>query len=86
MFGGVSPDRALFDGGIGTIELAVRYSEADLQDAGIPGDTGDAITAGINWYPTGNLRASVNYVRITERELERINQEDVWQARLQFHF
>ena len=86
VFGGLSPDRPLFDGGMGTLEIAVRYSQADLRDAGIPGDTGDAITAGVNWYPTGNLRASINYVRIAERELDRNSQEDVWQARLQFHF
>lgn len=86
VFGGLTPHRALVDGGIGTLELALRYSEADLRDAGIAGDRGDVFTAGINWYPTGNLRTSVNYSRIAERELDRSNHEDVWQARLQFHF
>jgi phosphate-selective porin OprO/OprP len=86
VFGGVEPARSLFDGGPGAIELALRYGEADLRDAGIEGDTGVALAGGLNWYPTDNLRASVNYVRITEDEIDRRNREDLWQARLQFHF
>lgn len=86
VFGALKPNQSLFNGGPGAIELALRYSEADLRDAGIPGDTGDTLAAGINWYPSENLRASVNYVRITEDENDVRNREDLWQARLQFHF
>ena len=86
VFGALKPKHSLFNGGPGAIELALRYSEADLRNAGIPGDTGDTLAAGINWYPSENLRASVNYVRITEDEIDVRNREDLWQARLQFHF
>jgi len=86
VFAGVEPRRSLFSGGPGAIELALRYGAADLRDAGIEGDTGDALAAGLNWYPTDNLRASINYLRITEDEFDRRNREDLWQARLQFHF
>lgn len=86
VFGGVEPKRTLFNGGPGAIELALRYGEADLRDVGIEGDTGETLAAGVNWYPSDNLRASVNYVRITEDEFDRRNREDLWQARLQLHF
>lgn len=86
VFGGLGPGHGLFDGGPGAVELALRYGQADVRDAGVRGDTGDVLTTGINWYPVDNLRGSVNYVRITENEFDRRYREDLWQARLQFHF
>jgi len=86
IFRGIEPQRPLFDGGPGAIELALRFSEADLRDAGVEGDKGDTLAAGLNWYPTDNLRASINYLRINEHAPGSHAREDLWQARLQFHF
>jgi phosphate-selective porin OprO/OprP len=85
-FGSPKPDHSVFQGGFGAFEVALRFSEADLRDTGVRGDTGDTLAAGINWYPSENLRTSINYVRITENEFDRRNREDLWQGRLQFHF
>ncbi len=71
IFGALKPTRPLGsdDGGWGALELAVRYSFADLNDrenllpaaGGIRGGEQSAWTAGLNWYVNNNVRFLVDY-------------------------
>lgn len=63
-FGNPRPNAVVGRGGWGAWELALRYSNLNLNDSGILGGKVDNITAGINWYPTGNLRFMANYVNV----------------------
>ena len=66
VFGGVEPRKNfLEDGGIGALELAVRYSLLDLEDAG-QGAKESNISVGLNWYPNSTMRFMVNYVQALE--------------------
>jgi phosphate-selective porin OprO/OprP len=64
-FARVSPNRnfSIKGGGIGAIELALRYSELDLNDEAIRGGKEGDWTFGINWYLTPNTRFQFNYIR-----------------------
>ena len=66
VMGGVKPSSIVGEGGYGAWELALRYSSLDLSDAGIDGGEADAMTYGVNWYPTPTLRFSANYVDVLE--------------------
>ena len=71
IFGGLKPAKPLGseDGAWGALELAVRYSLADLNyrenllpaAGGIRGGEQQAITAGLNWYVNNNVRFLVDY-------------------------
>ena len=54
------------NGGPGAWEIAARYSQADLNDAGagIAGGEQDIITVGLNWYVNNNLRFMLNYLNV----------------------
>lgn len=54
--------------GLGAWELALRYSDIDLEDASVNGGEMDDITVGINWYLNPNARVMFNYVLV---DLER---------------
>lgn len=62
-FGRVKPAAPLSKGGFGAWELAARYSHLDLTDSGINGGEADNISLGLNWYPEGNVKFQMNYVR-----------------------
>lgn len=55
------PNRA--EGGLRDVEVALRYGTLDLNDpvAGVEGGTGEAWTAGLNWYLTPRMRVMANY-------------------------
>lgn len=62
-FDRVSIREPLDGGGIGAVELAIRYDAADLTDfAGVP-TAGDysAVTVGATWYPVSRIRFMANY-------------------------
>jgi phosphate-selective porin OprO/OprP len=70
---GVRP-RASFDvgnGGLGAFQVAARYQTLEVDEQAIalgfaaPGSSrqADAWTIGLNWYPTGNFRYTVNFER-----------------------
>jgi phosphate-selective porin OprO/OprP len=57
-------------GGWGAWEFAGRYSVVDLDDRlgfadGIAGGKQTVYTAGLNWYPTRNIRFMLNYLHGT---------------------
>mgnify|MGYP000876632379 CR=1 FL=1 len=70
VFAGLKPAKPLgTDGGWGALELAARYSVADLnyrEDllpavGGIRGGEQEAVTLGLNWYVNNNIRFLVDY-------------------------
>jgi phosphate-selective porin OprO/OprP len=63
-FGRVKPKEnfSLTDGGMGAWELGVRYSQVDLDDAGISGGDMGAWTGAVNWHLNPNVRLMFNYV------------------------
>jgi phosphate-selective porin OprO/OprP len=56
--GNIVPSRAW-----GAVELALRYSELDLDDASVAGGREHDWTVGANWYLGRHLRLQANYVR-----------------------
>jgi phosphate-selective porin OprO/OprP len=54
------------DGATGAVEIALRYSNTDLNDAGagVLGGEMDNFTVGVNWYINNNVRLMTNYVSV----------------------
>ena len=48
-------------GSWGAVEVAARFSAADLNDAGVRGGRQRVWTAGVSWYPTDELRLMLQY-------------------------
>lgn len=63
-FGRPKPKSVVGKGGIGAWQLAVRYSTIDLTDGSVIGGEANAVTIGVNWYPTSTLRFTANYVDV----------------------
>ncbi len=84
-FGRVAPRRNLFQGGPGAFELAARFSNADLADAGagVAGGTLRDITGGVNWYLNPNMRIMLNYVN---SKLAGTGSANIVQSRFQVDF
>lgn len=86
-FSRVKPKNNFLDGkgGLGAWELAVRYSEIDLddRDAGILGGELHDFTFGINWHLNPNARVMLNYVL---SELEGVGDADLVGMRFQVDF
>jgi len=53
-------------GGTGALQLAMRYSSLDLNDADINGGDAQTLTFGLKWYTTPNIHLSANYVKTLE--------------------
>jgi phosphate-selective porin OprO/OprP len=47
----------------GAVELAARYSEADLDDATLDRGRAAVLTLGATWYVDRNIRVLANYAR-----------------------
>lgn len=63
-FGRVKPCCNLLDEAcccLGGFELAVRYDELDLQDAGVSGGEQQTLVLGLNWHMDPNTRLMLNY-------------------------
>lgn len=61
-FSSVKVKKPLGLGGWGAWELGLRYASADLSDS-IGADSGEALTAALNWYVNNNMMFRLNYVK-----------------------
>ncbi|MBO9375889.1 porin [Sphingomonas histidinilytica] len=61
IFGGAKPSSPFGKGGIGAIQLNLRYDYLDLNDGAIRGGTQNGWFAGIIWTPVEYLRFNLNY-------------------------
>jgi phosphate-selective porin OprO/OprP len=71
-----------FGGGLGAWEVAVRYSELDLDDS-LDGGEVDDISAGLNWYLNPNTRLMWNYIHMDK---DNVGDADILMMRLQIDF
>jgi len=82
-------------GGYGAWEVAVRYSQLDLNSrlgdaAGVAGGEQENLTLGLNWYPNDNLRLMFNWVKVLDVDrpgspLDGV-EPDIWQLRAQIYW
>jgi phosphate-selective porin OprO and OprP len=63
-FGGIKPKKAFGSGGIGAVQVNVRYDYLDLNDAAVNGGKQDGYMASIIWTPIENLRLLGQYSRL----------------------
>lgn len=61
IFGGADPKHPLGKGGIGAVQVNLRYDYLDLNSGRIRGGTQDAYLAAIIWTPINYLRFNLNY-------------------------
>jgi phosphate-selective porin OprO/OprP len=61
---GVKPTSSVGSGGLGALELALRYSTVNLNDIDINGGKQRDITFGVNWYPESRIRISLDDTRV----------------------
>lgn len=59
-----APKSSLTDGGIGSIQLNLRYDHLDLNDGAVRGGNQDALLLGLIWTPLNYLRLNMNYGHI----------------------
>jgi phosphate-selective porin OprO/OprP len=80
-YGAPEPANAFPENGFGAWEIALRYSNADLDHrvglagmAALPdavrGGRQNITTLGLNWYPADNLRLMLNYQHVTVDRLD----------------
>lgn len=84
-FGRVKPkeNHSFKDGGSGAWEVATRYSEIDLDDAGITGGKLKDVTVGLNWYLNPNTRVMWDYIR---SDLDGVGYSYLFMMRMQVDF
>lgn len=63
-FDRTKPKKAVGEGGIGAIQLNLRYDRLDLNDGGIVGGTQDGLLASLIWTPTDYTRFMVGYAHL----------------------
>jgi len=63
-FDRIKPANGVDKGGIGAIQVNLRYDYLDLNDAGIVGGKQDGYEASLIWTPTDYMRFIVNYGRM----------------------
>lgn len=84
------PDKSFLidEGGIGAIELAMRYSYVDLNEDDIRGRRLQDLTFAVNWYLTPNIRFEVNYIHSILKNLDNSDFTDspILLARVQIAF
>jgi phosphate-selective porin OprO/OprP len=57
----VAPSKSVLKGGLGAIEVLLRYSQLDLDDGNIQGGKFWRLTPMVNWYAGKNLRLEFAY-------------------------
>ncbi|MHB1059278.1 MAG: OprO/OprP family phosphate-selective porin [Rhodanobacter sp.] len=73
-------------GAHGALELAIRYSELDLDDSPVPGGRQHDWTLGANWYINRYLKLQANYVHVRSDRRGLAADPDVVQVRAQIQF
>lgn len=63
-FGSIKPSRGLDKGGMGALEVNLRYDFLDLNDAGILGGQQNAYGVSLTWIPVEHIKLLANYVRL----------------------
>jgi phosphate-selective porin OprO/OprP len=63
-FGTVKPKKPLGSGGIGAVQVNVRYDFLDLNSAGITGGRQNGYLASLVWTPVEFLKFLINYARL----------------------
>jgi phosphate-selective porin OprO and OprP len=63
-FGAIKPKNPLGKGGIGALQLNVRYDYLDLNSKGITGGKQNGYLASLIWNPNEYMRLLVNYARL----------------------
>jgi phosphate-selective porin OprO/OprP len=63
-FDRVTPTHPLGGGGLGAVELNLRYDRLDLTDKGIGGGVQNGYGAALIWMPTAYVRFLVNYMHL----------------------
>ena len=63
-FDRTTPANPLGDGGIGAVQVNLRYDHLDLNDAGIVGGKQDGVGVAIVWTPTAYTKLMANYGRL----------------------
>lgn len=63
-FDRITPRRPVGDGGLGALELNLRYDRLDLRDGSIDGGTQDGFGTSLAWNPTAYLRFMLNYMHL----------------------
>jgi phosphate-selective porin OprO/OprP len=69
--------------GTGALEIAFRFSRADLKDGAIDGGELNDFTAAFNWYPTHETRVMFNAILANRKGYEAVG---IFQVRLQVAF
>jgi len=65
-FGQIEINNPLSAGGIGAWEVGARFSELNLNDAGIQGGREQNLTVALNWYPDIGIRFMANWIRVMQ--------------------
>ncbi|MDQ6867568.1 MAG: OprO/OprP family phosphate-selective porin [Pseudomonadota bacterium] len=65
-FGQIEINNPLSAGGTGAWEVGARFSELNLNDAGIQGGREQDLTVGLNWYPDIGIRFMANWIRVMQ--------------------
>lgn len=72
--------------GVGAWELALRFSNINLNDGAILGGEEDNITLGLNYYPTENVRLMANYVSVDSERAGVSDDPGIFLIRTQISF
>lgn len=64
IFRSVTPRRPITTGGIGAVQVNVRYDRLDLNDGSVIGGTQDGYQASLIWWPVAQVRLMLNYARL----------------------
>jgi phosphate-selective porin OprO/OprP len=60
-FGPAPVSKSVYQGGLGTWEVAGRYSSLDLSNGSVDGGDIDVLSLGLNWWLTATFGANLNY-------------------------
>ncbi len=67
-FDRIKPARPLGDGGIGAVQVNLRYDYLDLTDGPVVGGTQDGYMGSLIWTQTAYTRLMLNYARLSYRD------------------